>query len=409
MLLLLTTAFAWESPPVDVLLEDETALFDAINFSTGWVPNNSPVQVKFEVLASGGTWVEMEGESYLYWPDSVTHGYDPYAESGLFLLDNEISIEVLFRIDVGGVGVEIPVTAVTQVYEDEAIFDPWLLDDGTGELMWVELESSGDATELINQQFTLYTGVNAYISVDWRSDIYTAFTGVQFDSNGSLITQEGETELFDPPQDGLLILDSIFTGRYKTSLDLVLIPTFGVCIDLFGCFDIASFDIPVPLVDDEFDKEFDALVIEHGTPVLDVDTEVCDFGETLVGQISHCELALTNLGGFDVEGTAGILGSGEFAIWPEDVLARPDTTDGITVTFAPTFEGEQVASLILNTSDPTKGALEIPLTGVGYTEPDELTVITSETGCGCASTDPTAPLSAFGLVLLGSLVARRRT
>lgn len=407
MLLLVSAAFAWESPAVDVVLEDETLLFDGISYSSGWVPSSSPVQAKFEVIASGGTWVEMEGESFLYWPEAVTHGYDPYPQTGLFLLDQELGVDVSFRIDVAGVQVEIPVANVTQVYEDEVVFDPWLLDDGTGEPIWAEVESSGAATELVNQSFNLYTGVSAYIAVDWRSDIYNAFTGVQFDSNGSLITQEGETELFDPPEDGVLVLDSVFTGRYRTQLDLVMVPTFGVCIDLLGCYDIASFDIPIPLVDDEFDQEFDALVIEHGVPLLEVDTEVCDFGETLVGQISHCEIALTNLGGFDVEGSAGILGTGEFSIWPEDLLARPETTDGITITFAPTSVGEQSASLILNTSDPSKEALEIQLVGVGYEEPEELTVITSETGCGCASTQGGAG-GALAVMVLAAAALRRR-
>lgn len=408
MILLLSTAFAWESPPVDVVLQDEVILFEGVTFSTGWVPANSPIQANFEFLAEGGTWVEMEGESFLYWPESVTHGYEAIPETGVFLMDQTLDVDAALRVDVAGIGFEIPIVGASQRFEGEDFFEPWLLDDGTGEQRWAVAQAEGSQSNLVDQTFNIYTGIGVQVKVDWRTDALAEFTGVQFDSSGSIITQEFEEELFAPPEDGLLVLDSVFTGRYHTVLDLVMIPSFGVCIDFLGCITVAQFDIPVPLVDDEFDQEFELQVIEHGVPVLEVDTLTCDFGEVLVGQIAHCELGLSNLGAFDVEGSAGILGAAEFAIFPEDLLARPETTDGITVTFAPTFEGEQAATLILNTSDPNYPALEIPLVGTGYLEPEEVTVITSETGCNCSTNDSEAPLPAMALVLLGAVVARRR-
>ncbi len=407
MLILIAPALAWESPPAEVVLMDETNLFESLAVNTGWLPGNSPVEVAFEITSSGGSWVEMEGESFLVWPESVTHGYEPEPGTGLFELDAEIGADVLLKVDAGGIYYEGPISSVVQVFEDEVEFDPWLLDDGTGEPVWVETASPGQDTVLVSQSFTITTGVSVYVEVDWRTDVQAAFTGVRFDSNGSIIDTEGQTELFDPPDDGLLVLDSVFTGRYRTALGLVLVPRFGVCVEFIGCTDIAAFDVPIDMLEDDFDKDFEPQIIEHGTPVLGVDTETCDFGKVALGQIAHCEIALANLGGFDVEGSAGILGAGEFTIWPEDLLARPDTVDGITVTFAPTFEGEQSASLILNTSDPSKDALDISLVGVGFDD-QAITVITSESGvCGCAS-DGGAPGPAWALVLLGGLVARRR-
>ncbi len=405
MILLISTAWAYESPDVEFLLEDEVNLFEEIAFDSGWLPSGSPVTVKFELIAEGGSLVEMEGLSWLYWPEALTHGYTPIAESGIFLLDSEIGIQVSYKIDWSGFYYEAPIWTETSLFEGGSVFDPFLLEGQ--DPRWTEIESVGEQVELFRFEQDVITGVSLYVAVDWRNDAYAAFSGIQFSTNDSVIDTVDGYEVIEAPGAPELELDTTFTGQYIAALDVVMVPTFGICIDTIGCYDIASFDLPIPLVEKDLERDFETLRIEHPLPVLVVETRSCEFGEVEVGQIGTCEIEILNWGELTLEGTAGILGAGEFSVFPDDVYASRDLGDGLTVTFAPTVEGVQESSLILNTSDPTDPAYEIPLVGEGVVIEPAMVTIPSEVGtCGCTS----RPTQAGWLAVLaaGAVAAGRR-
>lgn len=406
MILLISSAWAYESPDVEFVLEDEVNLFEEIAFDSGWLPSSSPVAIKFELVAEGGSLVEMEGLSWAYWPVAITHGYTPVAESGLFLLDSEIGVQVSYKIDWSGFYYEAPIWTETSVFEGEAFFDPFLLEGD--DPRWTEIESEGEQQELVRFEQDVITGVSLYVAVDWRNDAYAAFSGVQFLTNESIIDTADGIEIFDAPGAPELELDTTFTGLYLAALDVVMVPTFGICIDTIGCFDVASFDVPIPLVDKELSRDFETVRIEHPLPVLVVETRDCDFGEVELGQIATCEIEILNWGELTLEGGAGILGAGEFSVFPEDIYASEDLGDGLTVTFEPTVVGVQEASLILNTSDPNDPAYEIPLVGEGIVIEPEIVTIPSEVGtCGCGTRPtPLGILPMLGAVF--AVVVRRR-
>jgi len=408
MFLLIATAWAYESPDVEFVLEDEVNLFEEIAFDSGWLPSGSPVAVKFELVAEGGSLVEMEGLSWAYWPEAITHGYTPIAETGIFLLDSEMGIQVSYQIDWSGFYYSAPIWTETSVFEGEAFFDPFLLEGQ--DPRWAEIESTGEQSELFRFEQDVITGVSVYVAVDWRNDAYAAFSGVQFDTNGSIIDTVDGTELFEAPGAPELELDTTFTGQYLAALDVVMVPTFGICIDTIGCFDVASFDVPIPLVEKDLERDFDTLRIEHPLPVLVVETRECDFGQVEVGQIATCEVEIHNWGELTLEGEAGILGAGEFSVFPEDIYAHQELGDGLTVTFEPSVEGVQEASLILNTSDPNAPAFDIPLVGEGIVTEPEIVTIPSEVGtCGCSSRPTQAGwLAVFAAAAVAAGRRRRR-
>ena len=95
-----------------------------------------------------------------------------------------------------------------------------------------------------------------------------------------------------------------------------------------------------------------------------------------------------------------------------------DSTDGLVVTFAPTAEGAQTATLVLTSNDPSYPTLSIPLTGNADDGDngdadggDDLggdgDVASKEVdGCGCDTTSGGMP--AFAAVAALALLARRR-
>jgi MYXO-CTERM domain-containing protein len=402
---LICSASAYDSPDQDVHFEDEVDLYEGVEYDSGWVPSGSPIALRFRVVSEGAASVDMEGVSWLYWPPALTHGYTPEAESGLFLLDSEVGIAADFLVDTGGYYSESTIFEDINVYDGLVWFDPWLFEDQETNL--VEIASEGARGELFNFDFDILQVLTAYVAVDSRTDARASFQGERITTNELVVDTTVHEEVFEAPAGDVLELESTFTGTYGAGLDIVFIPVFGVCGDFIGCIDLAEFELPIALVDSEFEQDFEPVYLEHDLPLAVVDTTECDFGEVLVGQIATCEVTLANWGQLPLEGTAGILGAGEFEVFPGDVYANADLADGLTVTFSPSVEGEQTASLILNTSDPGNEALEIPLIGTGYLEEEELPTISAEVGtCGCTSTPTRGSLA--GLVALLGLVALRR-
>ncbi|MCP4809388.1 MAG: hypothetical protein GY913_11575 [Proteobacteria bacterium] len=406
MLLLIASAHAYESPSIDVELRDEVDVFEEIEFDSGWVPSGSPVAVRFQTIAEGGSLVEMDGLSWVYWPPAITHGYDPEPETGVYELDSTVGTTVDAKIDWSGFYYEASVYADTTRFEGEVLFDPWLFEDQ--EVNSVGVESEGAQAELFRYEQDVITAVSIYIAVDQRMDAWASFAGKDFTTNGSVIDTIDGVEEFEATGQPVLELESTFTGLYAGGLDMVFVPTIGVCIDVVGCYDVASFDVPIEAASADFEREFETMYLDHPLPLMVVEQTDCAFGEVELGEIATCEIEILNWGDLDLEGTAGILGAGEFRVFPGDIYANAAVGDGLTVTFEPTVEGDQAADLILNTSDPLEPAYAIALSGTGIViEPDPV-IIPSEVGvCGCTTTSTRGGIAGiFGL--LGLLLVRRR-
>ena len=102
LLALVGPANAWESPPQYLLLQDDADVFAPVEFDSGWLPADSPVSVAFRITADGGAMTEMEGESDLFWPEPLSQQYVPWAGTGLFVMDSELTASVDFKFDVFG-------------------------------------------------------------------------------------------------------------------------------------------------------------------------------------------------------------------------------------------------------------------------------------------------------------------
>ncbi|MCK6520115.1 MYXO-CTERM sorting domain-containing protein [Myxococcota bacterium] len=402
---LLPAALAYESDTHTLLYDDLLAVFDPVEYDSGWVPSGSPVAVAFRINAEGGAYTQMDGETGLTWPTALTQNFVAYEEGGLFALDASIVASVDMKIDLWGIYWEDALAEAGDSFYGEAVFTPWLLPGG--ELEAVEAAAEGTDRELFNLEYDIFSGVGIYLNGALRPDARASLRGVRFSAGDGVAEEDGATILHEIPDTSSLNLYTTLTTAFTAGLDLVIVPTFGVCASVFGCYDVASFDIPVSLIDAEGEHDLPSALTTFPLPRLTIAETTHSFGEVEIGQIATWELALGNEGDQVLEGIVGTYGPGEFTVFPGQIYIAPGGMDGVVITFAPTVEGVQEIELVLVSSDPSQPELRLTVSGAGVAPP--MPVISAEVGtCGCAASDPESLGTVGLLAALGALLARRR-
>lgn len=408
--LLLPAALAYESEPSPLVLKDLADLYEAVEYDSGWLPAGSPVAVAFRIRTAGGALIEMEGESNVSWPTALTQSFTPYAGTGLLELDTALTASVDMNVDIWGYYWEDALASQSLTFQGGTTFEPWLLPGGVES--YAEIVDEGRQEELFNLEYDIFSGVTVYLSTDLRPDASVVVNGEKFKAGDQVVAEDGATALHAVPEGGTLELFTFFTARYRSALDLVVVPAFGVCAPVFGCYDVLEFELPINLISTELVQDMPPVVMSFPLPLLDIDTSGLDLGEVEVGQLGTANLPVGNLGDLWLDGSAAITeGSTAFTVFPGELLADAQGTDGLVITFAPQEPGEHTATLVVQTSDPALPTVSIPLRGTAFVEEGPATNIPAEVGCGCASAPgrPIGGLARGGLLLgLLALVLRRR-
>ncbi|MDP2312145.1 MAG: MYXO-CTERM sorting domain-containing protein [Pseudomonadota bacterium] len=415
MLFLVASALAFESEPAPVLLQDQADLFTNVEVSTGFVPSGSPLQVEFRIEANGGAGVEMEGEGSLWWPEALTLDFTGEPGSGIYLLDASIDAVATVRIDLWGTYTDEFEIDRRSIYMDGAtFFDPFVMDGAADDR--VEVIDSAAGTELLNYSYQLFGVVDFEFTADMTPTFTAGFEGVRWAVNEGLILAEGAPATMEPARAPDYLVDSVFTAMWDARFDLVFTPTISACAPVFGCEELFTYDIPLELLSDSFEQDFPPYTYTFPLPLLEPGIAAGDLGTIEPGAIANLEVPLSNVGNLPVFGDATIEGDGEFTVYPTQFNANPGTTDGLVITFAPTAEGAQTATLVLTSNDPSVPTVTIPLTGnaaepenPGTDLPGEEQVVTTEIGgcgCGTSGSPATATLGAFAAAAL--LLRRRR-
>ena len=416
-----SSAHAYGSEPQHVVLTDLADLFDRTEIDTGWLPTDSPLQVRFQIASTGGAAVLMEGDAYLSWPEALTLAFKPEPGTGALLVDTTLSAITSVRFDVAGYEWDAEVDRRDFTIAGETFFDPFTQDDGTPD--HAEVIFAGDRTELVSFDFDVFTGVSAQFSMPMVPTATTTFDGVSWTVEGTdLLIYQDDVATVTPTGEATQAMSAVFQGHWEDQLDLVLVPTFTVCVAIIGCWDLISFEIPVPLASDNFVQDFPTTDLAFPLPVLSTPSLTYDVGDVLVGNLANVNLPITNLGDLDLEGTAGLLGSSWFSVYPNYFQAAPGAEDGMVITFAPADVGEVSATIMLDSNDPLQPVVEVLVTGRGVlpdeegegdgdTASEETTtaVVTEDVkgGCGCATSGAGAP-ALLGLGGLLALLRRRR-
>lgn len=409
-LLLLSTASAYESETQPVLLEDEATLFSSAEFSTGYVPSGSPIAVQFAIEALGGGHVTMEGEADLSWPNAFRLDYSPTPGGGMLDLDASLDAVTTIQIDLSDWGYkgvwELDRRSLPMM--GEARFTPFLL-DGSAEPR-VEVVDPGRENELIYYSWEIVAGLSLDFAAYMRTETTVGFESVQYVVNGETLRQEGQAAALEPEVVADYLVDTVFTGAWDSTLDLVFTPSAEACT-VFGCVTLLEFELPINLLTDLFEQDFPNSQQIFPLPLLVVGEAVGDLSDVPLGAIENLEVPLANDGSLTLTGTARIEGPSDFTVYPTEFTAIPGGADGLVVTFAPTVTGTQEAFLVLESNDPNQPQVVITLSANGLTIDEGVDVDDEQTQkplstCGCASSS--TPAGWLWAAALGLLVARRR-
>ncbi len=399
------------------VLEHGVDLFTDAEYDTDWMPADSAISVRFQIEASGGADVRMEGHGELGWPDALTLVHVGEPGTGTLAQDAALEAVTSVRFDVYGYEWESEIDRRGITVTAAGTFDPFLLDGADPDVATVDFEGADD--ELITYDYTVFTGVSLVFEASVHPASTTSFTGVSWQVGDAVDTAELAPFPVDvPPDEPVVDTTSVYTGSWSSELSLVITPSASVCVDVFGCVELASFDIPIALASDQVSEAFDPVELEFPLPVLVPEVDAYDFGPVEVGGLANLQLPLANEGALYLEGVTGVLGSDWFSVYPDYFYAAPGQEDGVVVTFAPGAEGDFEATIVFESNDPDDPVYEVTVTGQGVAaeEPDgpsddgSTQVIESEVGgCGCAQ-GSTGRSSSAWLLLVGllSLVRRRR-
>ncbi len=415
------TAQAHQSEPQPMEVNDLVPVFEGAEFDTGWLPADFPIAVRFQIVADGGAFVWMEGLGEMEWPDALTLALKGEPGTGQMTVDTEIDAvtSLKFDIDIYSYEAELDRRSLEDI-EADVSFDPWLLpgspeEDATAVYL-------GDGTDLIEYSFTVFTGVDLVFSTAVVPTSEITMSSKAWTTYDGFIEYFGDTVAVEPSGEPSQEVDATLTSFFDTYYAFVFTPVVEICITGFGCTELVSIDIDLPLLDDVTEWEFPTQQLDFPLPLMAKPMETYDFGEVEIGRIKNVEVPVGNEGLMDLEGEAGITGDGEFSAYPNYFLAGPGYEDGVVVTFAPDVAGAYEGTLVLASNDPFNPEHVIAFTGLavdpnasegtgeGDSSASSTTVSTELKGCGCTTASPAQSRGMAWMVagLFGLALTRRR-
>ncbi|MEZ4318620.1 MAG: MYXO-CTERM sorting domain-containing protein [Myxococcota bacterium] len=414
-------AQTFQSEPEELLFEDTFDLFSFVSIDTGYLPSQSdPISVRFHVTPTGGVVTEMEAVSNMEWPTAFKHTVAPIPGEGLFGIDTSVDIEFEVYINVASIyQSSIPLWSEGFAITEGVAFDTLVLPGSPEYPLEVDVANQ-NLIDPFEYDFDVVPGIAGLsFQVEIYPQLSTTMGGNRIETvlAGSTGVQDGEGgfSLLDPPggNPGEVFLESTYFADLSTSFDIVIRPS-ATLDTIIGDFELVAFDFPIELLSDTQTREFDSVVYTHPLPALEPIDMGTDVGVVEVGNLRNLTFPLRNLGAMGLEGTAWIEGSDAFSVWPQYFYATEGNTDGVVVTFEPEVDGEELATLVIESNDPVTPLLRIPLTGTGFdatrldnplpgNDPPNLSG-EDVRGCGCAS----SPAPMWGALLLPALLAVRR-
>ncbi len=261
------------SCPLD--FKHRQAMFRDFTFTTGWQPPSAPIQFRFYLHFGGDVTAELPGNAVMSWPERYGISYDGNPLDGVFEMDVGVEVTADMRWNIPGIGsgtAPLPASIVPQfdfLFEDQAEFTPFLL-EGEEERP-VHIEDTIQKTKLLTVDLvpiitggTPIPGFVAGLTLLAGGDFTGDLSGVSITTipdgipdGGMPIVHTIENELKTWPENE----DSGQSGQaqYKALVnlkgDLVLSP--GIALEVAGVpFPITPVDIPVPVIDGDFNWNF---------------------------------------------------------------------------------------------------------------------------------------------------------
>ncbi len=415
----------------DVDFAHRDALFDGVMLDTGWVPSGGPIQVRFGVIVAGETRVDMGGTAVTSWPPGLDVAVPGRPGTGQLAIDYglEVIARLRFNLRVGGIGYswegDIPTAGVPTDLRlaSSDTFDPFLLPPSTPRPVVVMDET--DPARLYDLSLTdslipipgLRGGFGVNATARLEASYRTERIEVEGPSSGP-IEREGESTLVDPDPDA---------GSFGAAKDLTVLPVGvidydgaivlrpNVYVEIAGSrFDLAPFDVPIPIADVSEGSRFDPADVHVPLPDLRVRERTLDLGEVVIGGAAERLLTIENPG--EAPLTVDVVApAAPFAASPSALLVPPRSSVRLTVRFAPATAGPASGELSLTSNDPDAQTVIVALRGTGVAPMTDASVPVdagpgdappTDGGCGCRAASRSG--GAGWLLALFALALRRR-
>ena len=399
--------YRWESNPVDVGIADLTLLL------------NADVTSKLDV--------EMYGDSRLQGPSELKHTWKGTLGGGTLTNNTLVKASVSVVVESSLFDFAYDFYRENWPFSGSKTFNSMLLPPGAGGQVTVDLEAADLYTleysyEAEDEDLDGYPDWEITIGGSVIPDSAVTLKGQQITTNAVVAGQAAETVTLAKPgtNDGELDITAVWEGIALGNFDIQIAPLIE---GSYGGFSLSSASLPgggptfdIPFFNDEDEKEV-RIQKQFGQPMpaLDVSIAPVNFGTLDVGQTKAVEVKIGDAGAINLTGKLKIEGEGFSIDGGQDDFVATLTRDAVvTIEFAPGIGGTYDAELVVESDDPVRGLIRIPLKGTGVaseTDADGDGVGDGDlkNGCGCVST-PTQPLSAglFAAGLVGLLVRRRK-
>ncbi len=388
------------------------------DYDTGWVPSNSPVQVRLVVSFEDNTDVALAGTLDSTWPDPITLTPNGTPGQGQISINDgfEVTMQARFTVSVGGQTYSwtgnIPyVPNVNFIASATQNFNPW---QWTGEDPANATVIAQTATQRIlqvslTQSLIPIPGISGGVELDgsatysaWYDTLRIAFDEMNGVSPIPLVDPNAaSTTLLITPSPSF-DTNVFIHGEVTEQMTLHFIPAFY--------FDILGDDFTLPLADlplalpasNPIPWDFDPVAVHVPLPKVYLPKTEINVGTIPVGAATKESVVLTDMGEEILEGTVDTLApmadieTAAFSISPQqsvtlELLLTPETAGPFDVLV-------RVAS-----NDPLTPNAAFHVTGIGGG------AIGESGGCGCDLTSRSTRWDAWALVALGATLVRRRS
>lgn len=306
--ILLTPTLAWAGEPEEQdnftpIYENQLLGFDDLGLDTGWIPNNSPVQMRFYASASNTVGAGLPGNAVYDWPtQQLRFVGDPM--SGYFSYDVGLELFAGVKVDVALVQWESDLLGPYDFAIDElAWFTPYLLTGNPDRPATISSQTDGltiASVPLIPDILILSGNLDIDIAVDVTASLACNRIEVAGPLGSTVFVNEGEPLFVDPGEGpGDLELEATIYCQLVTMPILIVRPHLVMQV-AFDEYDIGGIDIPIdlPVVDEEV--AFDPVALSFPRWEAPSDTG----GET--GEDGNDEVGDESGGGTDDAGLDGL-------------------------------------------------------------------------------------------------------
>ena len=397
----------------------EKAPFD-FDFDTGWVPSNSPVQVRLVAKLHSRVQVELGGTLDGTWPEPLTLTPKGTPALGRISVDEGVEVEAQgkFSVTVAGTnyawtGTLPGIPSLNLLAQGSKTFDPWAWKGQTP-----AASISADTPVQMLAQIPLTNSIIPIpgISGGFELDGSATFSATYDSLRIGFDEPNGEKDVDSQNPATRLLLTrtpavdtSVFIhGELVRQVTLNFIPGFYFTI-LGKTFNLPIANIPLALPASAPEPwAFDKVDVHIPLPEISVAKLDVDVGRIPPNVATSVLVPVTDLGEerlvVDTASPAPIAFVDTPHAWVD-----PNATSNMRVVLTPDKEGKFDVPVFLTSNDPLTPVTEVHLHGTAQNGADGGSVNT-DAGCGCraAGGKPSSAPAWAGLGLALVVIARRR-